>query len=230
MSLPKLNDVPKYIMTVPSSGKKIKYRPYLVREEKVLLLAAESKDVNQSIEAMTDTVLACVEDGIDPATLSTFDLEYMFLKIRSKSAGERIDVTIPCEHCEHRNVQTIDIEGIEIAMNELQTNVELTENISVDLKWPSYSDIEYVDDPNELGFEVLSACIEAVCTNEERILVKDESKEEVRLFLESLTADQFRKISQVVESIPKVSYPIEFDCEECNKHNDLVIEGVQSFF
>ena len=115
-------------------------------------------------------------------------------------------------------------------MNELQTNVELTENISVDLKWPSYSDIEYVDDPNELGFEVLSACIEAVCTNEERILVKDESKDEVRLFLESLTAEQFRKISQVVESIPKVSYPIEFDCEECNKHNDLVIEGVQSFF
>ena len=230
MALPKLNDTPKYELKIPSTGKKVKFRPYLVKEEKVLLMAAETGDINQVMNSIIDTVCACTNDKVDRTQLTTFDLEYMFVKIRSKSVGENVELNLKCESCEHPNNHTVNLDEVECVNKRSDYVVQLTDKIAVELKYPSYGSIDLTGDDSTLGFEVLANCISAVLTEDERIDIADEPKESVHEFLESMSKDQFDKLSDVLNDMPQVKMDVSFDCEKCEHHNELQIKGIQSFF
>lgn len=228
MALPKLNETPRYTMTIPSTGLEVKFRPWLVKEEKIMLIASESNDMEMAVQAISDTVEACVSEGMDVNTLSTFDLEYMFLKIRSKSVGERVELSFPCGNCDHPVPFFFDMDEIKVDKADFDRTVEITDTVSLSLRWPSYANIDMKTD--NLGFEMITACIEAVCTEEERILLDDEPREDVRAFLENLTTEQFSKIAKVVESIPKVYFEIDETCSACQSPVKQRVEGLQNFF
>jgi len=229
MALPKLNDTPKYTLIVPSTGKELRYRPYLVREEKVLLIASSSEDPRQIMNAVYDTIAACVED-VDVNTLTTFDLEYIFIQLRSKSTGETSDITIQCPECNHKNTVTVQLDEIVCTEANAETMIELSETIRVEMKYPSYRDIPTDTSSDELGFNLIASSIKTVFSGDERIDVEDEPFESVVAFLESMTQDQFAKVTAFFENSPTVKYDLPLVCQGCGAQNTIEIKGMQSFF
>lgn len=232
MSLPKLNETPRYEFVIPSTGKKVKFRPYLVKEEKVLMIAAESKDPRQMMNAILDTVSACAVEKFNANALTTFDLEYIFIKLRSKSVGENSTIGVSCQSCEQRNEYSLNLEEIECKSNSQKKSnmIKLTDDITVEMKYPSYRDIEISDDQNEMGFSLLANSIAAVHANGERIDVQDEPKENIKTFLESMTRSQFETITEFLTDMPTVRAHIKFNCKKCASINEFDIKGIQSFF
>jgi len=230
MALPLLNESPRYEVVIPSTGKKIKFRPYLVKEEKVLMLAAETKDSKQMMNAIIDTVSACVTDKIDVNSLTTFDLEYLFIKLRAKSVGEKSTIQINCESCKEVNEYQIDLDEITCKMNKTDNIIKIDDNISVEMKYPSYSQIDITENETEMGFEVLASCLATVYTQDQRIDVSEEPKESVRRFLESMTRSQFEKVRDYFVDMPQVKAEVEFTCRKCDELNKFDIRGIQSFF
>lgn len=236
MALPRLNESPQYELVIPSSGDTVKFRPFLVKEQKVLLIAYESKDQRQIIESIMNCIESCLQEDMDVSKLSTFDTDYIFTKIRSKSVGERITVSGKCKECEHKSDAEIDLERIELKGDMKPSVIKLTEDIHLKMKYPSYRDfisndklmVEKVQ--TESVFEMLTSCIESVMTEEENIQLKDEPKEEIERFINSLTGEQFAVIREFVESMPKIILDFEFTCEACNKVNQHRLEGLQDFF
>jgi len=239
MALPRLNDKPKYETIIPSTGKVIHYRPYLVKEEKVLMLAFESGDQKETLNAVVDTIEACIdpEDNFRKNDLTTFDVEYLFVKIRAKSVGETSTVLIKCSDasCEHSNTVLIDLEQIAINVPREKKIINVGSGISLELKWPSYKDIikKNINQENmdiNTMFEVVSDSIEAVMTENERIKFKEETLEERFKFIESLSTSEFQKITAFLNDIPKLEHNINFICEKCTKNNTQKLEGISSFF
>ena len=145
MALPKLNDTPKYDVVIPSTQNKVRYRPFLVKEEKVLMMALETKDQRKALEAIVDTIEACVTDDIDAKKLTTFDVEYMFTQIRSKSVGETSKINIKCDECNSSIEVEVPIDDVKIELPKISNIVELTKDISIKMKWPAYSDMTEFD-------------------------------------------------------------------------------------
>ena len=230
MALPVLNDNPKHVMILPSTGKKVKFRPYLIKEEKILLMAAQQQDVGSMMEAVIDTIESCVDMELDRNNLTTFDIEYMFLKIRSKSVGEIAEIGLKCSSCEHTNIVPINLENVECSKGADNKTIELTDQITLEMQYPSYSSIVLSEDETELGFEIIASCIKTVLTEDERFEVGDESKEEIRGFLESMTKDQFERVGAFVETMPQLTENVTYTCEKCGTVNQLEIKGLQSFF
>ena len=231
MALPILNEVPRYSLKIPSTGKLLKYRPYLVKEEKILLLAKESQDQEQIMDAVSDTVLACTDQKAQLTKLTTFDLEYIFVKIRAKSVGENVDLVLPCPECKATNEASINLDEVTCPVDaQVKNIIDIDDNVSVEMKYPSYGNLENAEDATENAFNIMASCLNAVITKEERIDVSDESKDTVLKFLESMTSVQFAKLSTFVRSMPQVEHHIIFDCAECGHHNDIEVKGMQSFF
>jgi ribosomal protein L44E len=230
MALPTLNETPKYELTLPSTGKKIKFRPYLVKEEKILMLAAETKDPNQIMDAIIDTVSACVSTKLDVSKLTTFDLEYLFIKLRAKSVGEKVSLSLKCKSCEHDNEYEMDLDSIVCDSRPNNSIIELDDKVSVQMRYPSYVNLKEVEDEGEMGFNILASSLEAVYADDERIDMEDETEESIRRFLESMTREQFKKVSEFLMDIPKVSYDIDFDCTKCGEHTHIELRGIQDFF
>lgn len=236
MALPKLNNTPKYDLVIPSTKKPVKFRPYLVKEEKILLLAMETKDASQTLNAVLNTIVACVDDKIDPNSLTTFDIEYMFVKIRSKSVGETSNIGVNCSECNHANKVAVDLQSIEIDVPKTEFMIPLTDYITVEMTYPHFSDmasnkkLTNSTSPTEQTFEMIISVMKAIHTNEERIDLKDVAHKEIEEFIESMTADQLQKIREFVETIPKLAHDVEFNCVQCHHHNKYTIEGMQNFF
>lgn len=233
MALPRLNETPSYVMRIPSTGKEVKYRPYLVKEEKILMMANESGDLESIVRAMTDTICACVTPELNPKTLSTFDLEYLFLQIRSVSVGETSTVYISCTECETQNEVVIDLKSVGCKVPKRKNKIKISDDIELETKYPSYSDFDYSkvgDSESFIVEEFLSNCIKAVCTKEERLSLADESKEEIVSFIESLTSSQIAKLQEYVMNIPTISTDTEFTCTQCEKVNKNKIQGITNFF
>lgn len=230
MALPKLNETPKYELKLPSTGEVIKFRPYLVKEEKVLMLAAETKDSTQIMNAITDTIQACVQTPLNLSKLTTFDIEYLFIKLRSKSVGEVSNINLPCKACKEPNEYTVDLESIECVGGTKSKVIQLDDKISAQMKYPSYQNIDFNEDQSSMGFKLLGSSIEAVITEDERIDLQDETPESIREFLESMTKDQFDKLSEFLLDMPQVKHEVKFDCTKCGEHNQVELKGIQSFF
>lgn len=236
--LPKLNETPKYEFMVPSTGKNVRFRPYLVREEKVLLTAFSTDDKRHGLKAVADTVIACSNGELEHTDLTLYDLQYLFSKIRAKSVGEKVPLNIPCNECKTKNPVIVDIDNIELeAADKRNQKIELTDTISVEVNFPSYmsvldNDVLMKPDVTEAERLIETVCesIVAVHTEEERIDMKEESREAVREFVESMDTIQFKAMKEFVQSGPQLSFSISFDCRDCNHHNDYTIRNLEDFF
>ena len=236
MALPRLNESPQYELTIPSSGKKVNYRPFLVKEQKALLIAYESEDQKQIINSIMNCIDACVHDSVDVKKLATFDTDYIFTKIRSKSVGEKTNLLIACEECNHQNECEINLDNVSVT-GDVKTNlVKITDDIHIKMKYPSYhefisNDMIMKDNMTSASiFEMIKTCIDSVMTEEENISLADESEEEVERFVNSLTGKQFEMVRNFVDVIPKITLEHNFTCVNCKHVNNKKLEGLQDFF
>ena len=236
MALPKLNSGPKYQLEIPSSKQTIKYRPFLMKEEKSLLIAMESKDNTVILNTLIDTIKQCVDDDIKTDKLTSFDVEYMFLQIRSKSVGETADIGINCSHCENLNRVTVNLDDIKIEVPDVDKTIVLDDNISLEVDYPSFHDIinsglmSAGQAPTAAQmFSLMNYCFKTIITDDQKINVKEVSKTELQEFIESMNAKQFTKIKDFIESIPKLEHEFEFKCSHCKEDNKQVVEGIANF-
>ncbi len=234
MALPKLNTA-RYETTVPSTGRTVEYRPYLVKEEKILMIALESQDQKAVLRAVKDVIESCVFDKINVNNLAIFDVESLFISLRSKSVGEGVEVNVKCEKCDGENQHKIDLE--EIAIPEIgnqEKNIMLTDDVGVTMRYPSFKDMEGLGDDDMQSvkgvMELITNCVDSVYDKESVYKGSDQSKKEMTEFVENLNSDQFQKLSDWFEGMPSVTHTIEFDCISCKEPNKQTLRGLQSFF
>jgi hypothetical protein len=239
MSLPKLNDTPLYDITIPSINLKTRFRPYLVKEEKVLLIALESEDEKQITQVIIDLIKACISEPIDEKKLTTFDMEYLFTQIRAKSVGETAKVILLCQSdtCQTSNEVSVPIAkaGVDLA-DGLDKNIDLTDDISIEMKYLSYYDILNAKEDkkditeSEIIFNNIILSMVSISANDERILFKDEGYEATIEFVNNLTTSQFGKLRDFVINTPRVKLKIDYKCKGCGHDNTVMLAGLHDFF
>ena len=238
MPLPKIA-TPTYELVLPSTGKNIKYRPFLVKEEKVLVIALESEDNKQITNAIKSVLRNCIlTKGIKVENLPTFDIEYLFLNIRGKSVGEEIEVNIICPDDEKTEVPvTIDLDDIEVQKNEEHTNkIKLDASLMMELKYPSLdqfikSNFDFADqNAMDTSFQLIASCIDKIYSEDEVWAAADCTKKEMNEFLESMNSSQFKEIEKFFETMPKLSHTITVTNPKTKVESDVVLEGLASFF
>ena len=237
MALPKLsNDRPIYEMVIPSTKETVKFRPFLVKEQKSLLVAFESQDQKQILNSMLVCIESCVP-GVDVKKLATFDVDYMFTQVRSKSVGETSTVLSACTECNEENEVQINLTEINVESNGIKTDiVQLNDEISVELKFPTYEDTlvytnsEASTNVTENLFNSIASCLNAVQTKDENILIRQEPREEVDKFINSLTNEQLEKITNFINTMPTLMYEKKYNCKKCGHENTLQMKGLQDFF
>ena len=239
MPLPTI-ETPTYELKLPSSNKKVKYRPFLVKEEKILIIALESKNENEITNAVTDVLKKCVlTKGVDIDNLPTFDIEYLFLNIRAKSVGETVDVVITCPDDKKTTVDTsINIDDIKIKKTPGHKNIiKLDDKYSMKLKYPSMQ--QFIDanfDTDEEGSQVaqsinmLSTCIDMIYDDEESWDAADSSPDELNSFIEQLNTKQFKEVESFFETMPKLEHIVEVTNPKTGKASKVKLEGLASFF
>jgi hypothetical protein len=241
MPLPIL-EAPKYEVTIPSSGKKVRFRPYLVKEEKILMIALESQNQKDILTAMKEVVSNCTFGKVDTDNLCTFDLEYLFLKLRAKSVGEISKVGIKCEKCETSTVVEINLDEINVDMsNRPNPTVKLTEEIGITLAWPKMkAAADLVDTTGDekmtskvgTAIDVVVSCIESIYDKTKIHKASEQTKEELVQFIENLSQSQFAKIQEFIEAMPKVEHIAKFKCSnaKCAHQNEITLSGMSNFF
>ena len=238
MPLPKIA-TPTYSLELPSTGKEINYRPFLVKEEKLLVLALESEDNKQITTAIKTVIKSCVSTkGIKVETLPTFDIEFLFLNIRGKSVGEELEVNIVCPDDKVTEVPVvIDLDDIQIQKVDDHTNqIKIDDNIMMEMKYPSLDQfIKNNFDFNEgnqmdQSFDLIASCIDKIYTEEEVWSTADCTKKEVKEFLDSMNSSQFKEIEHFFETMPKLSHTIKVTNPKTKVESEVVMEGLASFF
>lgn len=235
MALPKLNELPNFELTIPSTRQNVRFRPYLVKEEKVMMMAFESGDVRTALKSIVDTLKVCIEgDNVNFDKLTTFDVEYMFTQVRAKSVGETSTIYIKCKDCKHVNEREVNLEQVDMNVEKGTGMIPLTDTITLEMQYPSYlsvlnNDVENLENV-ETAFKMIASCIVAVHNDEERVDVSNESPEEINAFIESLTSSQFQSVVKFFETIPKMKKDISFNCSECGVLNEMTLEGMSDFF
>ena len=239
MPLPKIS-APTYELVLPSSGKKVKYRPFLVREEKILIMALESEDTKQITTAIKDVLSTCIlSRGIKIDKLATFDIEYLFLNVRAKSVGETVEVNVTCPDDGKTQVQMeIDIDSIKIQRDPEHTNIiKLDDNLSVQMNYPSLNQfIETNFDTNtdqsqvDQSLDVIMQCIGQVYNEEESWDASECTKKELKDFVESMNSKQFKEVENFFATMPKLSHDIKVTNPETKVESTVVLEGLASFF
>lgn len=237
MTLPKLS-TPTYELVVPSTGKKIKYRPFLVKEEKILLLAMETEDEKQMANAVKTILTNCIQTPrFKVDNLALFDIEYIFLNIRGKSVGETVDLQVTCPDDDETVVNvTIDLEDINVSKNSEHTNIlEMNDSVSVVMKYPSmdlFIKNNMADNVSEVDdiFEIASMCIHQIIDGEEVYEASNSTKKEINEFLEGMDTKQFLKVQNFFETMPKLSHTVSVTNPNTNVTSAVVIEGLASFF
>ena len=233
MALPKLN-TQTYELEVPSTDEKIRYRPFLVKEEKILLQAQEGGD-GEIMDAVADVVDSCTFGKINVSKLPSFDLEYIFLKIRSKAVGEKVTLNLPFPGDENVKIPTkVDLSKVEVHMAEEHTNkIDLTDEVSVVMRYPTiktFGGIKVTNLTADDAVEMTSRCIHQVINGVETFEANDLSKEDKTDFIENLTQDQFAKVQQFFTTMPKLSHTVTLTHPKTKKKAKYKLEGMQSFF
>ena len=238
MPLPKIA-TPTYELELPSSGQTIQYRPFLVKEEKLLVLALEGEDVKEITTAIKNVIKSCIQTkGIKVDTLPTFDIEYLFLNIRGKSVGEELEVKLLCPDDNKTYVPvTIPIDEIGILKNENHTNkIKLDANLMMEMKYPSLA--EFIknnfdfnnDSTMDQSFDLIASCVDKIYNAEEVWTAADCTKKEINSFLEQMNSSQFKDIENFFETMPKLSHTIKVINPKTKVKSDVVLEGLASFF
>ena len=236
MALPKLN-TPTYELEVPSTDEKIKYRPFLVKEEKILLMAMESKDNAQIINAVKDIVSSCTFEKLNVATMPMFDMEYIFLNIRAKSVGEvsKLKILCPDDKKTYASVE-LDLTKVEVQVGDDHTNkIELTDDMGMIMTYPTIdsfleSGIETINANNML--DVIGSCVLQIYEQkgEKVYQAKDQTKKELTEFIESMNSGQFKKLQSFFDTMPKLKHTIKVKNPKTKKSNDVTLTGLNDFF
>lgn len=238
MPLPKIS-APTYELELPSTGQKIQYRPFLVKEEKLLVIALESEDIKQITTAIKTVIKNCIfTKNIKVESLPTFDIEYLFLNIRGKSVGEELEVNIVCPDDETTQVPVkINLDDIKVQKNEEHSNrIKLDDSIMMEMKYPSLdqfikNNFDFSDkNAMDQSFELIASCIDKIFTEEEAWTTSDVTKKEMNDFLESMNSSQFKDIEKFFETMPKLSHKIKIKNPVTEVENEVVLEGLASFF
>ena len=238
MPLPKIS-TPTYEVELPSTGETIQYRPFLVKEEKVLVIALESEDTKQITNAIKTVIKNCIlSKGVKVETLPTFDIEYLFLNIRGKSVGEEIEVNIICPDDEETTTTvTLNLDDIKVQKNEDHTNkIRVDKSIMMEMKYPSleqfiktnfdFSNTNAMDQ----SFELIASCIDKIYTEDEVWSTADVTKKELNEFLEQMNSSQFKEIEKFFETMPKLSHKVKVINPKTQVESEVVLEGLASFF
>ncbi len=238
MPLPKIS-TPTYELELPSTGKTVKFRPFLVREEKVLVIALESEDTKQITTAIKDVIRNCIHTkGIEVETLPTFDIEFLFLNIRAKSLGEEIEVNVICPDDETTTVPVkINVDDIKVQKNDKHTNkIKLDETLMMEMKYPSLdqfiqSNFDF-SETNQLeqSFQLISSCVDKIYSEEEAWDSSDVTKDEIVEFLEQMNSSQLKEIETFFETMPKLAHTIKVKNPNTKVSNSITLEGLSSFF
>ena len=238
MALPKLNTTPYYDVIIPSTGEKTRFRPYLVKEEKILLMASETADNQEIAGAMLNIVCECVE-GVNRNKLTTFDMEYLFLQLRSKAVGETATMLATCQNgeCFEENEVKVEIGKVEVNIPKDKNNIiTLSDDMSIELKYPTYNavlndKIMYTaESETVLMYQTVMLCLDVLNVKDERMLFAEEPVEDIVEFIGSLTTEQFSKLNKFANNIPSVEEKITFKCKKCNKENESILIGTNDFF
>ena len=233
MALPVIN-TPTYELVVPSTKETLVYRPFLVKEEKILLMAMEEEKDTQLNRALKQVVNNCTFEKLDVGKLPLFDLEYIFLRIRAKSVGEVAKIQVLCEDDGETYVPIeIDLETIEVEFQEDHTTkIELTDEIGIEMGYPTFEFLNFKADETEVNqlFDIIGSSIERVYEGETVYEKADFSKKDLKVFLESLTSEQFLKVQKFFETMPRLRHKIEVVNPKTKKKNEITLEGLQAFF
>ena len=239
MPLPKIS-TPTYELEIPSSGKKIKYRPFLVREEKILVMALESEDMKQITNAIVEILSDCIQTrGVKVTELATFDIEYLFLNIRGKSVGETIEVNVTCPDDGETSAEVlIDIDSIKIQKEKDHKNIiKLDDTLSMKMKYPSIeqfveNNFEVQDDVSNVdqSLNMIISCIEMVYNAEECWSAADCTQKEMQDFIEQMNTKQFKEIEEFFKYMPKLTHTITVKNPKTKVESEVTLEGLASFF
>ena len=233
MALPKL-ETQVYELEQPSTGDKIKYRPFLVKEQKVLMIAQESEDSKQMQNALANIISSCTFEKIDPLNVPMFDIEFLFLRIRGKSVGEKIELNLLCPDDDETRVKaSLNLEDVGVNMKEDHTNiVNLTDKIKIVMRYPTLDDMIDLDvgENIENVLSMIKRCIDEIHDGETVHNKVDMSESDLSEFLESLSGTQFEELTSFFDTMPKVAHSIEVTNPKTKKKGEVVLEGLQSFF
>lgn len=239
MPLPKIN-TPTYELVLPSTGKKIKYRPFLVREEKILIMAMESEEMTEITNAIVQILSDCIiSNDVKVESLATFDIEYLFLNVRAKSVGETVEVNVTCPDDGETQVEmSIDIDSIKVQKTRGHKNIiKLDDELSMKLRYPSLeqfveNNFETADGTSEVGqsLSMITSCVEMIYNSEESWEASDYSKKELDEFIEQLNTKQFKEIEKFFTTMPKLSHTIVVKNPKTKVESEVVLEGLAAFF
>lgn len=240
MALP-IMSTPTYTMSVPSTGQSVRYRPFLVKEEKALLIAQQSEEMITMVQTLKGVVKSCILDEIDIEKLATFDLEYMFVQIRGKSVGETVELVFPCdedhgeENSKATSKVTIDLNTLVVEKEEGHTNkIDLFGDVGVVMKYPTIDVLKKLEgiqtDDLDKVFDIVALSIDFIYDGDQIYYAKEQTHAELLQFVNNLNSQQFLKVQNFFVTMPKIKKEIQYDCPICSKHHVKMLEGLQSFF
>jgi len=239
MALP-IQNAAVYTTTIPSTKQEIKFRAFLVKEEKALLIAQQSENPTVMMDTLKQIIKSCVKTELDVETLALFDIEYIFAQLRSKSVGELVEVIVACDICPDEETKArvklnFDLSKLEVNFPaDHNKKISLFNDVGVVMRYPSLSiinDLQNLDQTDaESIFKIVIKSVDFIYDGDELHHAKDQTETELKEFLENLTQEQFKKIQHFFETMPKISKEVQYDCPVCKHHHEKVIEGLSSFF
>lgn len=239
MALPQVNEN-RYTAVVPSTNKQVEFRPFLVKEEKILMVALESKDNKLILRSLKDVISACTFNELVVDELASFDLEYLFLQLRAKSVGETAQIAVKCEKCDESSNHNVNLESIKMDMPNNNKVVMLTDTVGMKFKYPSVSRMEGLNVENLEDMsaeEKMQATMDLVVLSIDSIFDKEDvhpsenyTEKELTDFVDGLNSSQFAKVTNFFGSMPALTHNLKWDCKECGHSNDVELRGLQSFF
>ena len=230
MTLPTLT-LPKYKIDVPSTGKTVSFRPFVVKEEKILLIAMESGEYSMISNAIKDVIKGCTFGEVDTENSPVFDLCYLFINIRAKSVGETTEPVFLCEHCDTQNPVEINLTDIKVKQDkEHTTKISLGEDLGLVMKYPNLNTTDESESGENSSIESISDCIELIYKGDEVFKASEQTPKELVEFVENLTHVQFENILNFFSTMPRISHEVNFNCVKCEKETSLELEGIADFF
>ena len=232
MALPRI-DTPTYQTNLPSTGQSVQFRPFLVKEQKIIMMAQESGEEGEMVRALSELVTACTFNKIDVANSPTFDVEFLFLKIRGKSVGETVQINMVCPDDEVTQVSTkIDLDQIRVQTQEGHNNViDITDTVKMVFKYPTLLDISKIGsiETSDGIFKLMNRCIHEIHYGDDVYNRVDISDKDIEEFIDQLTGEQFEKVTQFFQTMPKLSHKVSITNPKTNIQSEVVLEGLQSF-
>lgn len=240
MALPKL-DLPTYEITLPSNKQKVRFRPFLTKEQKMLQMAKEGADLKEIVYAIRQVVTNCALIDLDVDKMPIFDLEYFFLRLRSKSVGEIIQAAFQCQNnvdgqpCENVVKIPINLETIEVKFPDKDYSlIQINDHMGIKMTYPKWEMMDLVTDLQtdpenyELAFDIVTECVECVYDGD-TVYDRFETGEMVK-FLENLPIDKFAKVEEFLMNVPTLSHKVDFECKKCGHKEQLILQGIEAFF